>query len=140
MDRSMPQAPGTSIANWYATALGAVLLVFGILGFFPIFGGPTGNEFGIFAINPLHNVVHIVTGIVGLAAGLSGRVTYARWYALVFGIVYALITIIGFIQGTTVLGIIPVNVADNILHLAIAVSALVVYFATRGEDIVAPAA
>jgi len=120
----------TSLARTYATALGAVLLIFGILGFFL---SPGGNFLGIFAVNAAHNVVHILTGLIGLAAGLSGRVQYARLFALVFGIVYALLTIIGFIQGTTVLGIITVNGADNILHLLIAVTALGVFFATANE-------
>jgi hypothetical protein len=120
----------TSLAKTYATVAGAVLLIVGILGFFL---SPDGYLLGIFAVNGTHNVVHILSGIVGLAAGLSGRVQYARMYALVFGIVYALVTIIGFIQGTTVLGIIPVNGADNILHLLITVSALGVFFATAHE-------
>jgi hypothetical protein len=109
--------------------LGAVLALVGVLGFIlPL--APDGNLLGIFAIDPLHNVVHLLSGIVGLAAGFAAGSRYARMYALVFGLVYALVTVVGFIMGTSVLGLITVNVADNFLHLLIAISALGVYFAS----------
>ncbi|HEV8191435.1 MAG TPA: DUF4383 domain-containing protein [Ktedonobacterales bacterium] len=116
-------------AKLYAQVLGAVLLLVGALGFIPALA-PDGNLLGIFAIDGPHNVVHILSGVVGLAAGFAAGSRYARLYALVFGIVYAGVTIVGFIQGTTVLGIIPINLADNLLHMLIAVSALGVYVAS----------
>ena len=73
-------------------------------------------------------MVHLLSGIVGLAAGFLGSGQYARWYAGVFGAVYALVTVVGFIQVTTVLGIIPVNLPDNLLHTAIAIVSLGVFF------------
>jgi Domain of unknown function (DUF4383) len=118
-----------NIAKLYAQVLGAVLLLVGILGFVPGLA-PDNNLLGIFAIDGLHNVIHILSGVVGLAAGFASSGRYARLYALVFGIVYAVVTIVGFIQGTTVLGLIPVNLADNLLHTLIALSALGVYFAS----------
>ncbi len=51
-----------------------------------------------------------------------------RLYFKVFGVVYALVTVIGFAQGDTVLSLITVNVADNLLQVAIAVSALALGF------------
>ncbi len=117
----------TNIAKLYAQVLGIVLTVVGILGFIPALA-PNNNLLGIFAINPAHDVVHILSGVVGLAAGFLASGRYARWYAGIFGVVYGLVTIIGFIQMTTVLGIIPVNLADNLLHTAIAVVSLVVFF------------
>ena len=118
-----------NLAKLYATILGVVLTLVGILGFVPGLA-PNGNLLGIFAINPAHNVVHLLSGLVGLAAAYAMNGAYARWYALVFGIVYALVTVIGFIQATTVLGIIPINLADNLLHTAIAVVSLAVFFLT----------
>jgi len=117
----------TNIAKLYAQLLGIVLTAVGILGFIP-FLAPDNNLLGIFAINSAHNVVHLLSGIVGLAAGFLASGQYARWYALVFGLVYALVTVIGFIQTTTVLGLIPINLPDNLLHTAIAVVSLAVYF------------
>lgn len=119
-----------NLAKLYATVLGAVLTLVGILGFVPALA-PGGNLLGIFAIDPLHNVIHLLSGIVGLAVAFTAKGAYARYYALIFGIVYALVTVIGFIQGTTVLGLIHINLADNILHLAIALASLGVYVATN---------
>ncbi|HEY7350672.1 MAG TPA: DUF4383 domain-containing protein [Ktedonobacterales bacterium] len=117
----------TNIAKLYAQVLGIVLTLVGILGFIDALA-PGGNLLGIFAINSMHNVIHLLSGIVGLAAGFLVGGQYARWYALVFGAVYALVTVVGFIQTTTVLGLIPVNLADNLLHTAIAVASLAVFF------------
>lgn len=117
-----------SIAKPFAIILGAVLLVVGLLGFVSALA-PNSLLLGIFAIDPIHNVIHILSGIVGLAAGFAGA-RYARLFAGVFGAVYGLVTVVGFIQGTTVLGLISVNLADNLLHLAIAAASLLVFFAT----------
>lgn len=118
-----------NLAKLYATVLGAVLTVVGILGFVPALA-PGGNLLGIFAIDPLHNIIHILSGVVGLAVAFSARGAYARYYALIFGLVYGLVTVIGFIQGTTVLGLINVNLADNVLHLLITVASLAVFALT----------
>jgi len=135
----------TNIAKTYANILGAVLTLVGLLGFVSPLApttsaAPHGALLGIFAIDPLHNVIHLASGIVGLAAANAAGGAYARLYAGVFGAVYALVTIVGFIQGNTVLGLISVNLADNILHAAIAIVSLAVAFAApRGTPTVARA-
>jgi hypothetical protein len=122
------------IAKLYARIFGVVALLIGILGFVPgISSGYAGSGFllGIFAINPLHNVIHILTGLIGIFAGYYAAGAYARTYALVFGVVYALVTILGFtplVMDGSLLGLIPINMADNVLHIAISASALLVYF------------
>lgn len=121
-----------NLAKLYAMVLGAVLTLVGILGFVPGLA-PGGNLLGIFAIDPAHNIVHLLSGIVGLAVAFTAKGAYARWYALIFGVVYGLVTVIGFIQGNTVLGIINVNVADNLLHTAITIASLAVYFLTANS-------
>ena len=129
------------MAKQVAVIFGIVMLVIGILGFVPAVNtaGPSGTSYtlllGIFAINPLHNVIHLATGAVALAAGLYGSGAYARMYFLVFGIVYALVTLIGvtgllFDSHGSLLGIVPINGADNVLHLAITVLALGTYALT----------
>jgi len=123
----------TNLAKLYAQVLGAVLLLVGILGFVGVLA-PDGRLLGIFAIDPIHNVIHLVSGLAGLAAGFSGA-RPSRLYAGLFGAVYGLVTIIGFIQGTTVLGIITVNAADNVLHLAIAAASLAVFFFTSEQRV-----
>jgi hypothetical protein len=122
------------IAKLYARVFGFVALLIGILGFVPgISSGYSGSGYllGIFAINPLHNIIHILTGLVGIFAGYYAGGSYARMYALAFGIVYTLVTILGFtplVMSGSLLGLIPINLADNLLHIAITVSALLVYF------------
>lgn len=118
-----------NLAKLYAAVLGAVLTLVGILGFIPGLS-PNGNLIGIFAIDPLHNAIHILSGVVGLAVAFTAGGVYARYYALIFGLVYGLVTLIGFVQGTTVLGLIDVNLADNVLHLLIAAASLAVFFVT----------
>lgn len=133
------------MAKQVAVIFGVVMLLVGILGFIPglTTAGPAGTSYrlllGIFAINPLHNVIHLATGAVALAAGLYGSGAYARMYFLVFGIVYALITIIGvtgilFDSHSNLLGIVPINGADNILHLAITLLALGTYALTSDRE------
>lgn len=89
--------------------LGAVLLIVGILGFFM-----SSPLLGIFAVDPLHNIIHIASGVIGLA--VAGNMAYARVYLIVFGLVYLLVAAVGYVQQTTVLGLIAVNMADNYLH------------------------
>ena len=114
---------GASPARLYATLIGGTLVIAGIIGFFysSSFGGPgkVDDVFGILAVNGWHNVVHIVTGGLGLlAAGYA-----ARQYALGLGVVYIAIAIWGFIigDGHSLLGFIPVNTEDNFLHVILGV-------------------
>jgi len=129
-----------NVAKVYAQVLGIVLLLVGILGFVPALGGTTGFQpssslLGIFPINNLHNVIHIATGLIGIFAGFYGRGGYARMYALVFGVIYTVVTLLGFIvaPGTDVnylVQLVPLNIADNLLHTGIALTGLAAYFLT----------
>lgn len=116
----------SSPARLYATVVGAVLTIAGIIGFFysSSFGSPgtVDDMFGIFAVNGWHNVVHLATGLVGLAA--AGYA--ARSYALAVGLFYLVIAVWGFIigAGDSILAIVPVNTADNVVHLIIGVLGL----------------
>lgn len=120
-------------AQTYALVFGATLLLVGILGFisnssFDTGSNIQGSDFIIFEVNGWHNIVHIASGLVGLM--LWRNPASARMFALGFGAVYALVTILGFIDGDSVLGLIPVNTADNFLHLAIAGLGLAAGFAS----------
>ncbi len=120
--RTSAHADERTPAQWYCLVFGAVLLLAGLVGFlfdsqFDTGGSVNGDELIILEVNGIHNLVHIASGI-GLLAVAAKRET-ARLGALVFGVVYGLVTLIGFIDGDTVLGLIPVNMADNVLHLGI---------------------
>jgi hypothetical protein len=124
----MADASGRTPAQVYSLVFGAVLLIAGIAGFFAdsSFGdlgsNVQGDDLIVFEVNGWHNLVHIASGLLGLA--LMGRADTARLYALGFGAVYLIVTIWGFIDGNDVLGLLPVNSADNWLHVAIAVTGI----------------
>ncbi len=108
-----------------ATWFGVIFIVIGILGFIPGVT-PNGHILGIFHVDAVHNVVHLLSGIIALLC--AGSFGAAKTYFKIFGVVYAIVTIIGLVNGVSVLGIFPVNMADNILHLVIAVLALALGF------------
>lgn len=114
---------------------GAVFTLVGILGFVP---GITTTDvdghqllFGLFMVDGVHNIVHLASGIVGLAAAGSER--YAKLYLIGFGAVYALVTLLGFFTNP-VLGFLHVNTADNWLHLVLAVGLLGAGFGLEASD------
>lgn len=124
-------------AQLYALTFGAVLLLVGILGFFVDSSFDNGNnlrgdELIVFLVNGWHNLVHIASGLLGLA--LWRRRDTARLYALGFGAVYLIVTIWGFADGNDVLSIIPVNTEDNFLHLAIAALGIAAGLASPSGD------
>ena len=119
-----------SPAQIYALTFGVTLVLAGILGFFYSADFSTGDTehdalVGVFDVNGWHNVVHIVSGLAGLALARSW--SGARLFAYGFGAVYLVVTALGFAvgDGESILGLIPVNTADNFLHLAIASLGLV---------------
>jgi hypothetical protein len=103
-----------------------VFILVGILGFIPAVRTHNNTDMplllGLFMVGGIHNVIHLASGLGALLGTKTER--YARLYFRIFGVVYAAVTVIGFIQKTTVLGIIDVNMADNFLHLAIALATL----------------
>jgi hypothetical protein len=123
-----------SPAQLYALVLGVVLVAVGIIGFFYEASFATGGEpraavFGAFDVNGWHNVVHLLTGVLGLA--VAGSWSGARTYALALGVVYVLIAIWGFAStGETLVSLLPINTADNILHLVIGIAGFGAYAAT----------
>ena len=109
----------------YAWFTGLLLVAFGVLGFFysNSFGAgaqlPAEDVLGIFAVNGWANALHVVTGVVGLAAMESRRA--ARAFAFCAGSLYVGLAIWGFVLGSTgtVADLFAVNTADNIAHLLI---------------------
>src|SRR4051794_432365 len=122
-------------AQLYALLVGGTLLVAGIIGFFysSDFGSPgeVDSVFGILDVNGWHNVVHVVTGALGLAAlGYA-----ARAYAGGLGVVYLVVAIWGFVigDGDSILGFIPVNTEDNVLHALLGIAGIAAYAATSPQ-------
>ncbi|HEY9686015.1 MAG TPA: DUF4383 domain-containing protein [Coleofasciculaceae cyanobacterium] len=115
----------------YAKVMGIILVAIGILGFIPGIA-PDGMLFGIFMVNAWHNIVHLFSGAVFLAVAFSDNWELTRKVVLAFAIIYGLVTILGFFtpDGGLVLGMRD-NMADDILHLAITASALLIALPQR---------
>lgn len=124
-------------AQWYCLLAGLALLLVGILGFLSDASFDTGNavqgeKFLGFEVNAIHNLVHVASGLLLLAA--SPRRASARVVALGFGLVYGLVAIIGLVDGEDVLGLIPINGPDNILHVALAAGGVITGLISRNDD------
>jgi Domain of unknown function (DUF4383) len=127
-----PSAPArATVRNWtaaqrFAFLFGAVYFVVGLAGFavtgFSDFAGHQHHTLLIFAVNPLHNVVHLVVALVWLAAAPRPRT--ARAANLALGVVLGLVTVLGFVGGMGMLGMSGLSDPDNFLHLATATLAL----------------
>ncbi len=125
----------------YALVIGGALLAGGVLGFFYNASFATGNDtltdrdavLGILDVNGWHNIVHLATGLLGLM--VAGSFTAARAYAGGLGVVYLLVAFAGFAygDGESIVGLIPVNTEDNVLHLLIGLGGLGAFFASPSE-------
>ena len=118
-----------SSANPFALIVGAVFLLVGVLGFIPgittdysdmTFASHDGDTalLGIFDVNILHNAVHILFGLAGLAA--ARNFATARTFLVGGGVVYLVVWLYGIlIDRDSGANIINLNSADNALHLAL---------------------
>jgi hypothetical protein len=112
-----------------ATAVGAVFLLVGVLGFVPgitthygsmTFAGhmSTAELLGVFQVSILHDVVHILFGVVGLT--LARRTSGAISYLIGGGVVYLVLWIYGLLVGDmSTANFVPVNTADDWLHFVL---------------------
>jgi Domain of unknown function (DUF4383) len=104
----------------------------GLLGFVPAIT-PGGKLLGYFEVNAAHNIVHIVTGVIALAVGFASEKA-ARLFFQVFGVIYALVAVLGFAMGNQpLLGIVSNNTADTWLHVLIAIVSLYLGFGMKAE-------
>jgi len=116
-----------------ALYLGIVFLILGVAGFVPALS-PGGKVLGLFLVDPLHNVVHLLTGALAIFASKSNE-SATRLYFKVFGVVYALVTVLGFLTGTGLFGLLPVNIFDNLFHLIIAAAFLYYGFGAKNTPV-----
>ena len=129
----------------FALIYGVVFIVVGVAGFVPGLVTPhdavdhqlaieqgAGNLLGLFPVNVLHNLVHIVFGVWGLAVYRNARAAVA--YARTVAAVYAVFVIMGFIPGLdTVFGLVPLHGNDIWLHALLAAVAAYFGFMWHGE-------
>lgn len=125
---------GKTLLQKAAAAVGAVFLLVGILGFVPgitsDFGSlaaagqqSTAKLLGLFQVSILHNIVHLAFGVAGLA--LARTHAGARSFLRVGGVIYLVLFVYGLvIDKTSSANFVPVNGADNVLHLLLGVGML----------------
>jgi hypothetical protein len=135
--RAITRHNGRTPAQWYCLLAGLALLLAGAFGFISDSSFDTGDRiqgdlFLGFAVNAIHNLIHVASGLVLIAA--SPRRASARVVALGFGLVYGLVAIIGLIDGVDVLGLIPINPADNLLHIALAALGIITGLMSSRDD------
>ncbi|MCJ1698936.1 DUF4383 domain-containing protein [Rathayibacter festucae] len=112
----------TSPNRLLATLFGAVYVVVGLLGFV-VTGGVQflategGLLLGVFEVNPLHNIAHLLIGGALMIAGLS-TTSAAKTVNTTVGAVYLLLGVVGFFLVNTALNVLALNTADHFLHLA----------------------
>jgi uncharacterized protein DUF4383 len=123
-------------AQTFSLVIGWVLTIAGVVGFFynGDFGTgthvPSDDVFGILSVNGWHNLVHLVTGLIGLRAARSWG--GARSYSFALFAFYTAVFVLGLAYGTNraALSLIPINGADDVLHAVIAAAALTSGLAT----------
>ena len=122
---------GRSLVQSAALLVGIVFLAVGILGFVP--GITThysdmsgaGHEsmaklVGVFQVSVLHNIVHLLFGVIGIA--LSRSDATARTFLVGGGVVYLVLWIYGLVIDLhSSANFVPVNTADNWLHFLLGV-------------------
>ncbi len=105
----------------FTRILGALLIVLGIVA---LVQNPV---LGLFQIDSTLATSHIITGIIALGAAFAGK-SYTRLFLIVFGILWALLAIIGFVNNGDVFGLLTTNRADSYVHAVIALASLWVGF------------
>lgn len=129
----------------FALVYGIVFLLVGIAGFVPgltqehmhpdvrVTSG-LGLIFGLFAVNLLHNLVHLLFGGWGIAASRSPGA--ARTYAQATAVIYAVFTVMGLVNAAnlhTTFGLVPLYGHDVWLHAVLALGAA--YFGFIRNDV-----
>jgi hypothetical protein len=116
-------------------AVGVVFVVVGILGFIPgittnygqlMFAGHESEALlmGIFQVSILHNLVHLLFGVAGIA--LARTAVAARNYLIWGGVIYLVLWLYGlFIDQGAPANFVPLNTADNWLHLVLGLGMIV---------------
>lgn len=139
-DRSTTRTGRTPV-QIVALLYGVVFLLVGVAGFIPgltenvgdlQFAGPEGHAMllGIFHVSILHNIVHLLYGVAGVA--LARTPGSARQFLLWGGVIYLLLALYGvFIDYESAANFVPLSNANNWLHLVLGVTMVGLSFLPR---------
>jgi hypothetical protein len=118
-----------------AQVFGVVFLLIGLVGLFYSRTMEMYMLFGMFPVNVLHNIVHLLFGVWGILAAKS--FAGAKSYAQITGVLYLILAVLGFVIPDG-LGLIPMGGADIGLHAVIGI--VLSYFGFTSRESVAPPA
>jgi hypothetical protein len=133
-----------TLAQTLALVFGVAFLGVGVLGFIPgittdlgdikFAGNDSPSELlGIFQVSILHNIVHLLLGIAGIA--LSRTWESARTYLLGGGVLYLVLGVYGlFVGAGDDANFVPMNTADDWLHLVLGAALLGSWFISKGSE------
>src|SRR5574341_146533 len=103
------------MAKTYSLVVGVALLLVGIVGFIKGDAALMGLQFSL-----THNLVHALSGIIGIWAGMSKSAGSSKMFAQIFGAVYTLVALLGFVgKPEIVTEMLNLNPAYNVIHLAV---------------------
>ncbi|HKP74489.1 MAG TPA: DUF4383 domain-containing protein [Longimicrobiaceae bacterium] len=122
-----------TLSQRVALIFGVVFVLVAVLGFITP-GGTSmdatgGMLLGMFPVNLLHNVVHLLFGVWGVLASRTWPA--ARTYCRIGGIIYLVLTVLGFVAPTT-FGLIPIGGNDIWLHALLGIVLAGVGFTDKG--------
>jgi hypothetical protein len=126
------------MAKTLAYVFGVVFVLVGLLGFVP---NPLVGMGAIFETDMLHNVVHILFGVILLVVAMKAAEKSALWLKIL-GAVYLVLAVLGFLmvpEGGALLGLVHTNHADHWLHVVLGVVLLGAGFAGK-KTVQAPGA
>ncbi|MCA1555382.1 MAG: DUF4383 domain-containing protein [Acidobacteria bacterium] len=129
------------MAKRVATIIGIAFLLVGVVGFVaPGVGG--------FHLSAAHNLIHLVSGALSLYFGLAGTLSGARLFCIVFGAVYGLLGVAGFLLGApgspsmpgmaaddhlfkVLPGTLELGTSDHLFHIVLGIVYLTAGFLTK---------
>jgi len=113
------------MAKTYSLVVGVALLLVGIVGFIKGNDALMGLQFSL-----THNLIHTLSGIIGIWAGMSKNAGNSKMFAQIFGVVYTLVALVGFVgQPMFVTEMLNLNQSYNIIHLAVGLLGILAGFA-----------
>jgi hypothetical protein len=125
------------MAKTICTFLGVVFILVGLVGF-------AKHDLLGAHLSAAHNVVHLVSGAIALYLGLKGSLSAAKLFCIIFGAVYLLLGVCGFLLGTgpdkmlaVAPGTLEFGTMDHIIHVALGVIFLIGGFITKSGTVTA---
>ncbi|HEY0010665.1 MAG TPA: DUF4383 domain-containing protein [Candidatus Paceibacterota bacterium] len=122
------------MAKTLAIVFGIVFVLVAVLGF--VDSGIAGEN-GIFQTDTLHDLVHLILGLILLVVAFTAPARSAAWLKIL-GIVYLVLAVLGFLtipEGGELLGLVLMNTADHWLHVVLGIALILAGMAGRKNDV-----